>query len=67
MTKLIISEPITGLGNRLRCIASLMHIARKVGAGFRSDWPVFHDCPAPFEDLYTEPINDLIPPPDGFS
>ena len=55
-TRRIVAVPKTGLGNRLRCITSLMRIAGKIGAEFSFIWPVNEECAAPFEDLYDKPL-----------
>jgi hypothetical protein len=59
MTKLIVAEPSSGLGNRLRCIGSLMRIARRIRSEFALSWPVTADLPAPFEDFFDEPLSRL--------
>ncbi len=58
-THRIVAGPSTGLGNRLRCVASLLRIARRIGAEFVLDWPVNDAFPAPFDDLYLEPLARL--------
>lgn len=60
MTKLIIAEPVTGLGNRLQSIGSLIRIAKLHGSEFAISWRVNQGgCPAFFQDLFEEPINQL--------
>lgn len=57
---MIIAEPSTGLGNRLRCISSLMRIAKLSGRDFAFSWPVNQQCASPFEALFEEPKTELV-------
>lgn len=66
MSKYIVSNTASGIGNRLQCLFSLMNISEKCGAGFFFCWPINQFCKIPFSQLFSgyqefqvSNINDL--------
>lgn len=57
---LIVASPVTGVGNRLQSIGSLLRIARRTDSEFALAWPLLPGgCSCYFQDLFHEPLSQL--------